>query len=288
MGDDGMELEEESKVQNYTDFEAIGAGKFATVHRARHLPTGLLVALKRVQIFENISTKSERHEVVREAKLLQKLDHPNIIKCYDSWIERGEFYVALELCTHGDLAGLIHSHQQAGTRIPPREVWSHTYHLSEALFHMMERKLMHRDIKPANVFLDEEGTIKLGDLGLGRSFSSRTLEATSVVGTPYYMAPEVMNGSPYSYPADIWSLGCVVYELCNLVSPFYEKNSSLYRLFYKIKEGAYDPVDERYGTGMQHLVTLMVALDPTKRPSLIQVKSLAFDQLQHASEAQFS
>jgi NIMA (never in mitosis gene a)-related kinase len=280
MHDDGMELEEEAKFQNYTGIETIGAGKFATVHKAVHIPTGQSVALKKVQIFENISNTTERHEVVREAKLLQRLDHANIIKCYDSWIERGEFYVALELCQDGDLASVIKAHQTAGTRIPVAQVWSYTFQLSEALCHMLERKLMHRDIKPANVFITKEGTLKLGDLGMGRSFSSRTLEATSVVGTPYYMAPEVMNNSPYSYPADVWSLGCVVYELCNLTSPFYERNSSLYQLFNKIKSGTFAPVDSSYGPEMQELVSAMVSQETSHRPTMGQVRAVVAQQLQ--------
>lgn len=108
--------------------------------RAMHVQSGLYVALKKVQIFENITSSNERHEVVREAKHLrepplalprpsacshasaEKLDHPNIIKCYDSWIEHGEFYVSLELCEHGDLQKLIQTHQRASTRVHPGHV----------------------------------------------------------------------------------------------------------------------------------------------------------------------
>jgi len=135
-------------------------------------------------------------------------------------------------------------------------------------------------VQPANVFVTKEGTVKLGDLGLGRSFSSRTLEATSVVGTPYYMAPEVMNNSPYSYPADVWSLGCVIYELCNLISPFYERNSSLYQLFNKIKSGTFAPVDPSYGPEMHELVSAMVSLETSHRPAIGQVRAVVSQQLQ--------
>jgi len=267
-----MELDEEAKINEYSDIHAIGAGKFATVHRALHKTTGILVALKKVQIFVNNMDKKERHEVVREAKLLQKVDHPNIIKCYDSWIENSEFYVALELCQSGDLAGLVKAQQAAGSHLPLHQIWAYAFQLSDALLHMQNRNMMHRDVKPANVFLGEGGALKLGDLGLGRSFSSRTLEATTVVGTPYYMAPEVMNGSPYSYPADIWSLGCVIYELCNLVSPFWEKNLGLYQLFKKIESGVYAPVDEMYGEEMRALVNAMIKIDAGSRPNLHQVR----------------
>jgi len=101
-----------------------------------------------------------------------------------------------------------------------------------------------------------------------------------VVGTPYYMAPEVMAGSPYSYPADVWSLGCVVYELCNLISPFYERNSNLYLLHNKIKSGQFAPVDPSYGPEMHELVTAMVSLETARRPAVGQVRAVVSQQLQ--------
>mmetsp|Transcript_42054 Transcript_42054/g.112555 ORF Transcript_42054/g.112555 Transcript_42054/m.112555 type:complete len:146 (-) Transcript_42054:60-497(-) len=135
---------------------------------------------------------------------------------------------------------------------------------------MKERSMMHRDLKPANIFLGEQGQVKLGDLGLGRTFTSRTLETTTCVGTPYYMAPEVMTNVPYSYPADVWSLGCVIYELANMVSPFYERNLDLYQLYTKIQKGRYAPVDAGYSEALRSLVHAMVSVDPAARPTLEQ------------------
>ena len=85
---------------------------------------------------------------------------------------------------------------------------------------MKEKRIMHRDLKPANIFIDSQENLKLGDLGLGRDFSSQTLEAFSRVGTPLFMSPEVLQGSGYDFQCDVWSLGCIAYELCALRSPF--------------------------------------------------------------------
>mmetsp|Transcript_66273 Transcript_66273/g.97015 ORF Transcript_66273/g.97015 Transcript_66273/m.97015 type:complete len:298 (+) Transcript_66273:107-1000(+) len=276
---DAMELEDEQKLQHYTGLTCIGSGKFATVHRAQHTPTGQSVALKKVQVFMDIMESSERHEVVREAKLLQKVDHIHIIKCYDSWIEDGEFYVCLELCDKGDLSNIIKRQQADGTSLSLAQVCSYSFQLSDALMHMHERKMMHRDIKPANVFLaGENGNLKLGDLGLGRLFGSRTLETVTVVGTPYYMAPEVAQNRPYSYPADVWSLGCVVYELCNLTSPFWEKNLNLYLLGQKIVSGRYPPVNAEYGTVMADMIAAMITVPPDARPRMQQIRAAYLEQ----------
>lgn len=85
--------------------------------------------------------------------------------------------------------------------------------MASALQHMHEKRIMHRDLKPANIFIDSDGTLKLGDLGLGRAMSSQTFEAYSRVGTPLYMSPEVLDGSGYDTKSDVWSLGCIAYEL---------------------------------------------------------------------------
>lgn len=277
---DAMELEDEEKLQHYTGLTCIGSGKFATVHRALHTPTGQNVALKKVQVFMDVMESGERHEIVREAKLLQKVDHVHIIKCYDSWIEDGEFYVCLELCDKGDLSNIIKLQQAAGTALDPLKVWTYAYQLSDALMHMHHRKMMHRDIKPANVFLaGEDGHLKLGDLGLGRLFGSRTLETLTVVGTPYYMAPEVAQNRPYSYPADVWSLGCVVYELCNLQSPFWEKNLNLYLLGQKIVSGRYPPVNAAYGAVMSEMIVAMITLAPDARPNMQQMRAGCIEQV---------
>jgi serine/threonine protein kinase len=114
---------------------------------------------------------------------------------------------------------------------------------------------MHRDLKPANIFIAQDDTLKIGDLGLGREFSSGTIEVYSKVGTPLYMSPEVitcyfkwnfinmlwqlLHGEGYDMKSDVWSLGCIVYELCEFKSPFRNENEkmSLMDLFQNITKG---------------------------------------------------
>ena len=99
---------------------------------------------------------------------------------------------------------------------------------------MHGKRIMHRDLKPANIFIDNDGDLKIGDLGLGRQLSSQTYAAFSRVGTPLYMSPEVLQGKGYDWKSDVWSIGCIAYELCALRSPFRQsdkENLNLYELF---------------------------------------------------------
>merc|ERR1719261_163978 len=119
---------------------------------------------------------------------------------------------------------------------------------------------MHRDIKPANIFLAANGCVKLGDLGLGRAFSEHTYEAMSKVGTPLYMSPEVLDGRGYEWKSDVWSLGCLLYELATLRSPFKSQSDkdNLYTLFKKISSGQFAELPSHYSPQLSQLTRAMI------------------------------
>jgi len=106
---------------------------------------------------------------------------------------------------------------------------------------MHDKRIMHRDLKPANIFISSDGSLKVGDLGLGRIFSSETVQAYSKVGTPLYMSPELLQSEGYDMKSDVWSLGCIIYELCELKSPFRneQEKMSLLDLFNRITRGKF-------------------------------------------------
>ena len=122
---------------------------------------------------------------------MQPLDHPNIIKYLDSFIHNNELIIATEWAEKGDLKKLIKNAQSDDNPFEEISIWGYMYQIASALNHMHEKRIMHRDLKPANIFISTDGTLKVGDLGLGRVFSSETIEAYSKVGTPLYMSPEV-------------------------------------------------------------------------------------------------
>ncbi len=145
---------------------------------------------------------------------------------------------------------------------------------------MHAKRIMHRDLKPANIFITADGTLKVGDLGLGRFFSSQTYEAFSRVGTPLYMSPEVLSGNGYSWKSDVWSVGCIAYELAMLRSPFKADDAkmSLYELFQTISKGEYPAVDNRYSEELRSLIDMMLRLDQKERYDSDQVMKVCKEQ----------
>ena len=140
-----------------------------------------------------------------------------------------------------------------------------------ALKHVHDRKIIHRDLKSSNIFLTKENTIKLGDFGIATVLTNTLQKASTIVGSPYYLSPEIIDNKPYNMKTDIWSLGVILYELCSLTQPFNANN--LNYLALKIVRGEYTPLGNNVSKDLKFLVGLLLLTDPNKRPNINEILS---------------
>src|SRR4029077_12897654 len=195
----------------------LGGGGMGVVYRATYTKTGQVVALKLLNA--EMSTKPRlvaRFE--RELTILKKLKHPNIVPCYGGGKIGEQQFLAMELVEGGSLAGLL----KKRSKLPWEEVISFGLQICSALEHAHEHGIIHRDLKPPNLLLTKEGKIKLADFGIARDNDATALTAAGrTVGTFAYMAPEQIRGEPeVTFKADLYALGCVLYELLTGAPPF--------------------------------------------------------------------
>ncbi|RYE99569.1 MAG: hypothetical protein EOO41_00885 [Methanobacteriota archaeon] len=158
----------------------IGKGKFSTVYKAVRKADGLPVALKKIAIFDIMDEKS-REKCYKEIRLVQSMDHENIIRYLDGFVEDKQLILVFEFAEAGDLKRQLRKARERDLRLDERVIWKYFSQIADAVAHMHSKRIMHRDLKPANIFLTLNGTIKVGDLGLGRLLSENTMEAHSKV-----------------------------------------------------------------------------------------------------------
>ena len=272
-------------IEGYKIIKFLGSGKFSVVYEAERQLDSKLVALKIIKIYD-IKDKNLVEKCLQEVNLLKRVNHPNIIKYLDSFIFQNELYIAVEWADKGDVKRLIKKYKQEGDEIDERKVIEYTREIAAGLNHMHEQRVIHRDLKPANILITSDGIFKLGDLGLGRIMNTETIKTFSKVGTPLYMAPEVINNSNgYDFKCDNWSLGCVIYELITLRSPFQTSEKlSLIELFKKINSGLYPKIDNNKYKVAAKISEALLKVNPEERMELDQVLKICDEYISKQEE----
>ncbi|XP_077443379.1 serine/threonine-protein kinase Nek2 [Stigmatopora argus] len=260
-----------SHAGDYEVLHTIGSGSFGRCQKIRRKWDGKVLVWKELDY--GMMAESEKQMLVSEVNLLRELRHPNIVRYYDRIIDRSKttLYIVMEYCEGGDLASLIARCIKERRFLDEDFILRVTAQLTLALKECHRRSdgrptVLHRDLKPANIFLDVKQNVKLGDFGLARILNHDTSFAKTFVGTPYYMSPEQMNQMSYNEKSDIWSLGCLLYELCALVPPFTAYNQK--ELTVKIREGKFNRIPYRYSEELNSLLKKMLNLKDYMRPSV--------------------
>ncbi|XP_024120060.1 serine/threonine-protein kinase Nek5 isoform X3 [Oryzias melastigma] len=262
-------------MNDYEVLRQIGEGAFGKAFLVRNKKGGgdAQCVIKQINL-KKMSAK-ERESSKKEVTLLSKMKHPNIVSFISSFLEKGSLYIVMEFCDGGDLLKKIN--MQRGVPFSEDQILDLFVQICLGLKHIHDKKVLHRDIKSQNIFLSDGGMkAKLGDFGIARMLNHSMDLARTCVGTPYYLSPEICESRPYNNKTDIWSLGCVLYELCTLRHPF--EGSSLRQLVSKICRGRYTPVPTHYTHELRLLVNQLFKVNPRDRPSVSSVLQRSFLQ----------
>ncbi|XP_032774761.1 serine/threonine-protein kinase Nek5 [Rattus rattus] len=237
----------------------IGEGTFGKVYLAKDKSES------RHCVIKEISLTKEKEASKNEVILLAKMKHPNIVTFFSSFQENGRLFIVMEYCDGGDLMERIQ--RQRGVLFSEDQILCWFVQISLGLKHIHDRKVLHRDIKSQNIFLSKNGMVaKLGDFGTARTLNNSMELAHTCAGTPYYLSPEICQNRPYNNKTDIWSLGCVLYELCTLKHPF--ESDNLHHLVLKICQGRVAPISPHFSLDLQSLIPQLFRVSPRDRPSI--------------------
>jgi len=253
----------------------VGRGHSASARVVRELDTSQVFVAKCVSLAA--LNEHDQDYANQEAFLLQSLRHPSVVAYHDSFLVDGAnvLVIVMEYCRGGDLRKLISEMAQSGRHFPEDQIMTWFVQIVWALRYIHSEKVLHRDLKTSNIFLSENlSTVKLGDFGISRVLEQTLDAAVTMVGTPYYMSPEVCSNAPYSWKSDIWALGCVLYEMCMLRHAF--ESSSLLGLVYKICSDHYEPIPDFYSAELNDLVRRLLAKSETSRPSVDEVLEIPY------------
>eukprot|EP00658_Telonema_sp_P-2_P040353 TRINITY_DN28864_c0_g1_i5.p1 TRINITY_DN28864_c0_g1~~TRINITY_DN28864_c0_g1_i5.p1 ORF type:complete len:561 (+),score=99.64 TRINITY_DN28864_c0_g1_i5:62-1744(+) len=253
--------------------KCIGRGNYGTVYLVRSIANKKHYVLKRIN-YEHMPAKDRDHVAV-EVQMLSRLNHPNIVTYKDHMEDDQNLFIIMGYCEDGDLHTKIKEASRAGIHFSEEQILKWFVQMVMALKYVHKERILHRDLKTQNIFLTRDSkVIKLGDFGISKVLDGTLDMAKTVIGTPYYMSPELCENQPYGKASDVWSLGCILYELCVLKHAFDATN--ICGLIFKILNGSYPPIPESYSPELRQLVANMLSRKPEDRPRLESIIEMDF------------
>ena len=255
-------------MENFEIIEKLGQGGFSKVYKVRRKIDNQIYAMKKVQI-TNLSEK-QKFNSLNEIRVLASIKSKYIVNYKEAFLDPKDSSLCLvmEFADKGDLSKRIEEQKKRRKYFNERDIWRVFIQLIKGLKSLHDLNIIHRDIKSSNIFLFSDGTAKLGDLNVCKIISDNNLGKTQA-GTPFFAAPEVWSEKPYGLKSDIWSLGCVLYEIVSLKCPFSSNN--MVELYNKILIGKFNRIPKKFSSDLLCIIEHMISFEPEKRLSCDQI-----------------
>ena len=259
-------------MENFEILEKLGEGSYSTVYKVKRKIDNQIYALKKVKL-SNLNEK-EKTNSLNEVRILASVKSKYVISYKEAFFDEKDstLGVVMECADNGDLYKKILEYKQKKIYFEEIDIWKIFIQLVKGLKALHDLQILHRDLKSANVFLFKDGHAKLGDLNVSK-VAKRGLGYTQT-GTPYYASPEIWKDLPYDNKSDIWSLGCVLYEMITLHPPFRSKNMD--ELYKKVLSGDIGNLPEKYSNDLYEVVLLMMKVNSNKRPNCNDILNNTF------------
>ena len=274
-------------MENFEIITKLGDGAYSVVYKVKRKQDNKIYALKKVKLKELCD--KEKQNALNEVRILASVKSNFVISYKEAFIDEDDSNLCLvmEYADKGDLYQKISQFKKIGCLIEEIDIWRILIQMVKGLKALHDLNIMHRDLKSANIFLFSDGTAKIGDLNVSKVVNKGV--GYTQTGTPYYASPEVWEDQPYDTKSDIWSLGCVTFEMLALRPPFRAENMD--KLYSKVIKGDYGKISERYSDDIKAIIKLLLKVNPKERPSCAQIlnhelikKRLEFFQAQSGFE----
>ncbi|KAL4498023.1 hypothetical protein ABPG72_014880 [Tetrahymena utriculariae] len=259
-----------SQLKDFDIIKTLGEGSFAKVYKVVRKSDGQSYAMKKCKI--GLMKQRDKENALNEVHILASIKNQYVIAYKEAiYDEQSEcLFVIMEYAAGGDLQQQVKNCIKSKTCLDENQIWIWTIQMLYGLKALHDLKILHRDLKCANIFLDSRRNAKIGDLNVSKITQANL--ARTQVGTPYYTSPEVWKDQMYNNKSDIWSLGCLIYELCAQKPPFLA--SDMPSLFKKIGKGIYERIPSRYSSELSNLISQCLNINQTTRPDCDQLLNL--------------
>lgn len=268
-----------STLADFNIIKQIGKGSFGVVYMCRRKVDDQIYVLKEIKLAG--ASKKEIEAAVNECHVLAKIDSQYVVRYYDSFVDTQTetLWLVMEYASHGTLRDLIMSYT---THMPEEEVWFYACQILLGISSVHVQRIIHRDIKSLNVFVCEKSdtktflkySLKVGDMGVAKEMMETNYMAQTLVGSPYYLSPEICKSEKYNSKSDIWAIGITLYEMMNMGKhPFLAKNQA--SLIVKILKGKYEPLNDKiYSQALRDLVYWCLRMNPASRPDVFTLLAI--------------
>jgi NIMA (never in mitosis gene a)-related kinase 1/4/5 len=254
-------------MDKYRKVKIVGKGSFGHAVLVQSVADRKLYIMKIIDVSR--MERKQKEEALNEVHVLKAMRHPYIVTYRESFMDKRCLCIVMDYADGGDMYSKIAKQKANGKGFQESLLLDWFVQICLAIKHMHDRKILHRDLKTQNVFLTSKGEVKIGDFGISRVLQHTYDCAQTAIGTPYYLSPEICQEKPYNQKSDIWSLGCILYEMVTLRHAF--DASSMKGLVVKILRGTYPSIPSCYSQNLRDLIDEMLQKDAQNRPSVKKI-----------------